>query len=634
MIALTAGARLWAGLRRNYASADPRSLALFRVVFGALLVRDVLSRWPEVEAHYSNTGWLTNHFALFRPMSDHLFSVYFAFGSPREVKLMLLLHLGVSMLLLVGFNTRLMQILSFVLITSLNSRNIMLENGGSVVLNLVSLWTVFMPLGRRFSVDALRRSFVVRREASIAALSEHDDPPRDARPFVSLSVTALLLQWSVIYFFNTVHKTGEPWRDGSAVHYFLQQERLVTSLGAWLAQTAPLGVMKALTYGTLLIEASIPLLLLAPFRPELLRMLALLLAGVLHLSIHATLDLGSFSWAMLVPYLVFVPAGAWERVSAWFRARRTARTLHVNVESGAALMLARWVKRLDLLGLVSYRAISDSSPRRAQRTLAVSQGESVRGGFDAVLALSDALWFGRAPLLLLGKLGLRKRIEARLKRMARDPEALDEEWGVSELPRLGDARAPEPSPARRAWWNLRAGVRELVIGLSMIVLGSQVLLENAAVPRWLKPRRPGWFAAAIEYPRLFQGWSMFAPVPPQGDGRLVIDGRTKSGQNLDPLTGHAPVFEVAAPGAERQNLLWAYFHARIPEQRFRVYWNGVRDFVLKHHQLSERPDHEIVAFDAYYVRQAFAPPGAERKPAEREKLFSHGSVGSPRSGKR
>ena len=42
---------------------------------------------------------------------------------------------------------------------------------------------------------------------------------------------ALLLQITVIYYFNVVHKGGPTWRDGSAVHYALHQDRLVTWLG-------------------------------------------------------------------------------------------------------------------------------------------------------------------------------------------------------------------------------------------------------------------------------------------------------------------------------------------------------------------------------------------------------------------
>ena len=51
--------------------------------------------------------------------------------------------------------------------------------------------------------------------------------------------------------------------------------------------------------------------------------------------------------------------------------------------------------------------------------------------------------------------------------------------------------------------------------LVMVSCGSQVLMENRAVPKLLKPEhRPEWMTSIVVYPRLFQGWSMFAPSPP------------------------------------------------------------------------------------------------------------------------
>jgi hypothetical protein len=618
----------WRKLARLYGSADPRSLGLFRIALGTLLFVDVALKLPEVSTHLSNSGWLSNHFALFRPMSDHLFSVYLAFGSPLEVKVLMLGHLLVCALLVVGYRTKLMQILALVLTTSLNSRNILIENGGSVVLNILVVWSVFLPLERRFSVDALRASLRRRRETSAEALNDRADPPRDVAPVVSLAVTALLLQWAVIYLFNTIHKHGPPWRDGTAVYYFLQQDRLVTWLGAWLRGVLPLGAIKALTYGTLVIEGSVAALLLIPWRTHVTRLVAFALVLVLHVSIDAVLQLGSFSWAMVVPFFAFLPAQAWTWSAERVRVRRTPCVLHFNPDCGAMLAVCRLVKRLDALGLVTFRALDEASPKKAQKTLTVSvQGAKTVAGYAAVLAVGDALWCRRVPLWLLGAPGIRKRLERRLVQMATDPKTLDEDFGTLALPAEADARAPEPSRAALLWRRVRGSFREAAVALLLLVSATQVLIENEAVPRSLKPNgRPAVCQAIVEYPRMFQGWSMFAPVPPQSDGRLVIDGRTKNGQKLDPLTGEAPVFEVHPAGAPRMNLIWGYFHIRIAEDRFRSYWGGVRDLVMNHHKLTGRPQDELASFEAYYVTQTFVPPGVKPPPPEKRKLFSNSSI--------
>ncbi len=614
---------VWGKLLELYASADPRSLGLFRIALGALLAVDVALKFPEVEAHFSNTGWLSNHFALFRPMSDRLFSVYFAFGSPLEVKLLMSLHLLVCLLLMVGYRTKVMQLLALVLTTSLNSRNILIENGGSVVLDILLVWSAFLPLGRRFSVDAFLASLRARSETTETAFNERLLPARDTRPVVTLAVTALILQWAVIYFFNTLHKNGAPWRDGTAVHYFLQQDRLVTWLGAWLRGALPLAVIKVLTYGTLLIEASVPVLLLLPWRTHVTRMVAFGLVTLLHASIDSVLQLGAFSWAMPLAFVALIPPEGWLWAGRRWSRARTACVVHFDPQVGGSLLLCRAIKRLDGLGLVTFRALDEASPKKAQKSFCVSvAGEKSVAGWDALLAVADALWCGRRPLQLLAPL-FRRRVTKRLDQLVQAPQELDLDFGLEGLPREADAIAPEPSAARLVVARLLGSVREGLVLLVLVACATQVLLENQGVPRALKPQgRPALFAAIITYPRIFQGWSMFAPEPPRSDGRLVIDGRTKDGRRFDPLTGREPVFEVQPPGAPRTNLIWGYFHLRIAEDRFRAYWNGVRDFVMNHHKLTERPADELVSFEAYYVTQEFPAPGAKKAPAERRLLFS------------
>ncbi len=68
--------------------------------------------------------------------------------------------------LMIGYRTRVAQLLALLFQTGMNSRVLMIENGGYVVNNLLLLWTAFLPLGDRFSVDALRASLKRRRERS------------------------------------------------------------------------------------------------------------------------------------------------------------------------------------------------------------------------------------------------------------------------------------------------------------------------------------------------------------------------------------------------------------------------------------------------------------------------------------
>ena len=61
-------------------------------------------------------------------------------------------------------------------VTSLDNRLVMVENGGYVVVNLIVAWAMFMPTGLRFSVDAMVRSYEEHKEKSVGDLNHRFRP--------------------------------------------------------------------------------------------------------------------------------------------------------------------------------------------------------------------------------------------------------------------------------------------------------------------------------------------------------------------------------------------------------------------------------------------------------------------------
>ncbi len=605
----------WEFLKRTYGTADPRSLGLLRIALGLLLIVDLLRRFPDLTEHYSNAGWLSNHFMLFRPMSSNLFSVYLAFSTPEEVKALAVVHLLVYVAFTLGFRTRVMHVLSALLLVSINSRNIAIENGGWVVLTLLTVWTMFLPLGRRFGIDALASSLAARREGTQGALNDRSDPAPDTSPVVSLAVAALILQWITIYYFNVVHKTGAEWRDGTAVHYFFQQDRMVTAFGAAIRDSLPLWAIKVMTYGALLIESSVTVLLISPFATKYVRMIAWVLVCALHLGIDSVVQLGPFSYAMMTVFFGLIPREFWDSASQRLRAKRPKAKVEFDPGNAFAITVCRLLKRFDALERLTFKA------KAGARGLAVVMDGQRRSGVTGLRALTATLplpWLGRAALFVPG-------LKRTLRRGLATPARLVHFFELESLPGA-DERAAEPSRARVALRRVRAGGRELLVLVVMIACVSQVLVENRAVPPWLKvENRPDWMTAIVIYPRLFQGWSMFAPSPPVDDGCVVVDGITKDGRHFDPLTGQQPSFDVQPKGGFRMNQIWGDFHRRIHEQRFESYWDGFKDFLRRHHELTGHAEDELVSFDVYFVSERIPPPGQPHVPPSRRKLFSFGN---------
>ncbi|HTU60195.1 MAG TPA: HTTM domain-containing protein, partial [Polyangiales bacterium] len=220
---------------------------------------------------------------------------------------------------LVGFRTRLMHVLSWFSLLSLNTRATMLANGGDYVFCTLLLWSAFLPLGASFSIDRW-----------LAQTRDPDAP--EPQPVKSLAALALLLQIAVIYFFNAAHKTGSTWREGSAVYYMLHQARIVTVFGLWVRDHVPLPLLQALSYATLVIEWTLPLLIMSPW---LLwpRRLAFALIWSFHGSIALLANLGLFSPVMMVFSAILLGPADWE----WLERRLGAHVERLRTKLGPVL---------------------------------------------------------------------------------------------------------------------------------------------------------------------------------------------------------------------------------------------------------------------------------------------------------
>ncbi len=185
-------------LTDRYFTIDRRLLGIFRIYFGFLLFMDVVRRLPNVVFFFSNDGSLSNHFALFAPLVRPNFSIFYAFSTPNEVRVAFLLSALVYFFYMIGFKTRWMQILAIVIQPSLNIRNIFVENGGDIMMAILAVWAAFLPLGDRFSVDAVLQSLRRRDERKASALNDREGIRPPPSRYTSIVVLTLALQIAVV----------------------------------------------------------------------------------------------------------------------------------------------------------------------------------------------------------------------------------------------------------------------------------------------------------------------------------------------------------------------------------------------------------------------------------------------------
>ena len=100
---------------------DLRSLALFRISLGFLVVIDTILRLGDLKAHYTDQGVLPRHI-LIDPASNLLsefgISAYFLGGSTPFILALMLLQIVIGFALIIGFKTRFVTVVAWLLIIS------------------------------------------------------------------------------------------------------------------------------------------------------------------------------------------------------------------------------------------------------------------------------------------------------------------------------------------------------------------------------------------------------------------------------------------------------------------------------------------------------------------------------------
>ncbi|MEF8807973.1 HTTM domain-containing protein [Natronomonas sp.] len=288
------GSRVRAALAERV-GIDARALAAFRIYVGLLLCADLLLRARDLSAFYTDAGVLPRdvHAELYPTLSR--ISLHTLSGALWWQALLFTVAFGFALLLTVGYRTRLSAVASWLLLASLQARNYYILNGGDTVLLVVLFVALFLPLGRRWSLDA--------------RASDGTDTTANT-PIVGFGTAALLTQVVLIYATNAVFKfRSDAWMAGRAVPQIFQVERFVVLLGPYISEFTTLLVAINWLWVAMLVAS--PLLILT--RRWLRATLVASYMGA-HLAMRLTMDLGLFTEAMLTGLLVFLPPVVWDHV--------------------------------------------------------------------------------------------------------------------------------------------------------------------------------------------------------------------------------------------------------------------------------------------------------------------------------
>ncbi len=282
---------------RRCVSIDTRSLALFRVMLGVLIIGDLISRSRNFSFYYTDDGVVPQGLAeTYTP--DGAFSFFYYTSDPTIIAGLFVLHGLVALQLIVGYKTRIATILSFLFVISLDHHNPLVLSYADTLFRLLFFWAIFLPLGERWSIDAVHRQRTPRAQ------------------FVGLASVFVLSQMVVMYTINGFNKMGSDlWQSGEAAVLVMGLDEMTFLLGDFMRNfELPLQVGGWLWFHMLLAS---PLLILLRGRKRL-PLLVFFMGG--HASFAITVRIGAFAYVALTGLLLFIPTVFYadlSRVTRW-----------------------------------------------------------------------------------------------------------------------------------------------------------------------------------------------------------------------------------------------------------------------------------------------------------------------------
>ena len=299
---------LRAALDRRF-RIDTRSLAAIRIALAGILLVDLLHRAPYIELFYTDSGVYPvaayeTTYSQFAGVSLHALS-----GALWYQQLLFFLAGCVAVAFLLGYRTRLVGVVSLLLLVSLQARNAAVLNGGDRLFRVLFAVALVTPLGERWSIDALRRGSA---GASVR----------------SFGTAALLVQPVVVFVSNAILKhRGETWYAGEAIELAMANDAMTILLGNVIVDYPT--VLAVLTYGWIVLLAGSPLFLLASVGR--FRTAAVFAYGSAFVGMALTMTVGLFPLALTASVLPFLPASFWDglqhRVPEAWRDRRPDATV-------------------------------------------------------------------------------------------------------------------------------------------------------------------------------------------------------------------------------------------------------------------------------------------------------------------
>ena len=524
-------------------SFDNRSMALYRVLLGLIVIADVIYRWPNIVNFYTDIGLVPRSIFISEMSMPWSLSFHLANGSELFITILFSLHLLMGFMLLVGFKSRWAIVGAFLFTVSTHNRNWLVNNGGDDVLRSILFFSMFLPLGRTFSIDA-----AMKKERN------------ENQEFFSFWVLAFFLQAFVIYYVSYLLKDHPIWRqDFTAIFYSSRLDIFATKFGVWMRDYPRF--MKLGTIFSIYLEWLGPLLLIGSYLFGrfwwVARTVIVLLFWSFHFGIFATMKIGLFPFIAMTMWSIFLPGPLWDNLASHFKARKFHElSLYYDGECGFCQKGVRLIREFFLFKEVTINVAQEypiifKEMEKSHSWVVVNEHGKIFTKFDAWIEIVkhspflywSAGFFEWRPISLLGQ-----KIY---------------HWVSHHRPLMGKAtQFLEYSSVKKEIFWIK-WIRELTGAFFLIVL----FAWNLTTIKKLNFKAPTLQNVA-RWTHIYQEWNMFAPYPKMDNVWIEIPAVLSDGSQIELLSGSRDPYSIKDKSFYRgiQSEHWRKFYLNVTEK--------------------------------------------------------------------
>lgn len=364
---------------------DKRSLALWRVLVGIVTIYDLLLRYPDIHNHYSDKGVLPRTLTLSNFQNQYWITFHMISGTDFHITVIFWGHMLIAFFQTIGYRTRLMTVLNWLLVCSLQNRNYIVCHSGDTVHRVMLFWSIFLPLGEVFSFDSAFGPNKHRQRAR--------DYSRENMEVLGFPAAAFTIQVLVMYVTAHFHKSAPEWRElGIATWMALQLDFFRTPLGSLFSLSPTL--CKYLTFSVLIWQKWGTIIYFSPVYNQYFKAFSVLGYTAMHIGFGMNLMLELFTWVTIAAVVGLTPGWVWDVAVKFFTDQKKPGVQiyylkHCNFCTNIAhAVYILMLPKTKLTAAQSLPPVKDSTPFLG--ICVIDSDKKVHAGVDAWLALSKA----------------------------------------------------------------------------------------------------------------------------------------------------------------------------------------------------------------------------------------------------